>query len=249
MKCLTCLTWLGRAHCPKTALIFGRSVRLPVTMFVTALSQALYGTFLSLGEASCSAVGGFLVLQQSKPDSRSPEIFAPYDVNVDGNLTDRLNGRAGFSEVGKNEVIFEFANPSSQLSALGNDGAVGRNTFRAPGIATMDLAISKRFRFTENQTLEFRAEFFNLFNRTHFGIPVHQVDFPGFGRSFSTVVPARIIQFALKYSLGQLTHGTAKKFIKTRVTVSSADRHSCSGNLRPARRKLNDQPGSAKLER
>ena len=106
----------------------------------------------------------------------------------------------GFSDVGKNEVRFQFVDPLSQFAALGHDGAVGRNTFRAPGMATLDLATSKRFRFTENQSLEFRAEFFNLFNRTHFGMPIHQVDFPGFGRSVSTFVPARTIQFALKYN-------------------------------------------------
>ena len=127
-------------------------------------------------------------------------IFAPYDVNLDGNLTDRLNGTVGFSDVGKNEVRFQFLDPLSQFAALGHDGAVGRNTFRAPGMATLDLATSKRFRFIENQSLEFRAEFFNLFNRTHFGMPIHQVDFPGFGRSVSTFVPARTIQFALKYN-------------------------------------------------
>jgi hypothetical protein len=141
-------------------------------------------------------VSGIGTLQTGQPFT----ILAPFDINLDGNFTDRLNDTTGFQETSDNEQIFEFSEPLSHLAELGKDGAVGRNTFRAPGIATINLATTKRFRFTENQNLEFRAELFNLFNRTHFGIPVHQVGFPGLGRSVNTIVSSRMIQFALKYN-------------------------------------------------
>ena len=141
-------------------------------------------------------VSGIGTLQTGRPFT----ILAPIDENLDGNLSDRLNSSSGFKEVNENELRFEYGAASTQLAAIGRDGAVGRNTFRAPGIATLDLAASKSFRFTERHKLEFRVEFFNLFNRTHFGIPVNQVGFPGFGRSVNTIVPARTIQLALRYS-------------------------------------------------
>jgi hypothetical protein len=141
-------------------------------------------------------VSGIGTLQTGPPFT----ILAPIDENLDGNLSDRLNSSSGFKEVNENELRFEYGAASTQLAAIGRDGAVGRNTFRAPGIATLDLAASKSFRFTERHKLEFRVEFFNLFNRTHFGIPVNQVGFPGFGRSVNTIVPARTIQLALRYS-------------------------------------------------
>lgn len=108
-----------------------------------------------------------------------------YDSNRDGNLTDRV--------------------------ALGANGAivnnVGRNLFRAPGIASVDLALNRKLKITERQSLEFRMEAFNLFNRSNLGIPVNQVDFGGLGvkplteRIFvDTRVPKRLLQFALKYS-------------------------------------------------
>jgi hypothetical protein len=146
-----------------------------------------------LGGWQVSGIGTF---QTGQPFT----LLAPYDTNLDGNLTDRLNAAQSFKEVNQNEQRFEFTDALNQLAQPGTDGAVGRNTFRAPGIATVDLAVSKRFRFTENQELQFRAEFFNALNRTHFGMPVHQVDFPAFGRAVNTLIPARIIQFALKYS-------------------------------------------------
>lgn len=127
-------------------------------------------------------------------------ILAPFDMNLDGNLTDRLNGRGGFQEIRSGPDQFRFDNPLNRLAPIGQPGSEGRNTFRSPGLATIDLAVSKQFRMTERHILECRGEFFNLFNRTHFGMPVNQVDFPGFGRSTSTRVPARVIQVALRVS-------------------------------------------------
>jgi hypothetical protein len=110
------------------------------------------------------------------------------DVNLDGNLTDRV----------------------SQLDAAGlpaDPGSAPRNTFRAPGVATVDATVNKVFRFNENRNLEFRTEVFNIFNHTNFGIPVRQLFFAGVGLSpltnetfVDTRIPARTFQFALKYN-------------------------------------------------
>jgi hypothetical protein len=74
-----------------------------------------------------------------------------------------------------------------------------RNSFRAPGVATVDLGVHKRLSLSQSHTIDFRTEFFNLFNRTHFGIPINEERFPAFERPVNTRTPARTIQFALKY--------------------------------------------------
>jgi hypothetical protein len=79
-------------------------------------------------------------------------------------------------------------------------GSVGRNTVRADNFISWDLSLIKSFRFNENQSLAFRAEGFNLLNRSNFGTPIRVIGSPAFGSSVDTVNPARIIQFALKYS-------------------------------------------------
>jgi hypothetical protein len=56
-----------------------------------------------------------------------------------------------------------------------------RNQLRAPGIYNVDLSLNKFFSLGERRKIEFRTEFYNLFNRTHFGIPVHQL---AFGNAF-----------------------------------------------------------------
>jgi hypothetical protein len=46
--------------------------------------------------------------------------------------------------------------------------------------------------------LNFRAEFFNLFNHTQFGLPNSDSSAGGFGAIGSTVNNPRLIQFGLK---------------------------------------------------
>jgi hypothetical protein len=50
-------------------------------------------------------------------------------------------------------------------------GNIGAYTMRGPGASTLDLALFKIFRFSEYKNLEFRAEAFNLPNKTQLGNP------------------------------------------------------------------------------
>jgi hypothetical protein len=80
---------------------------------------------------------------------------------------------------------------------LGQFGNAKRRFFGGPGINNWDLALSKDFRFTESCSLEFRAEFFNVFNHAQFLAPNGLFN----GSSFGIVTNARdprIGQLALK---------------------------------------------------
>ena len=57
------------------------------------------------------------------------------------------------------------------------------------------------FLFHSMNRLEFRAEFFNIFNFVNFSLPNNNVTVPGtVGRITSTSTGPRVVQFALKYS-------------------------------------------------
>ncbi len=79
-------------------------------------------------------------------------------------------------------------------------GNVPRNAFVGPGQKNLDLSIVKFFPIREKQKLEFRSEFFNLFNHTNFANPVNILASAQFGQILSTSTGPRVIQFALKYS-------------------------------------------------
>jgi hypothetical protein len=125
------------------------------------------------------------------------------DVNLDGNLTDRLNSLNGIVETGDRRQLLRLAPGTSLFSLLASpsqDGRVGRNTFRASNYILLNMALVKNFVLSDRQRVIFRAEFFNFPNRANFAIPVRFLEAPGFGSSTETITPGRRIQFALKYA-------------------------------------------------
>ena len=77
-------------------------------------------------------------------------------------------------------------------------GNLGRNTFRTPSFSNFDLSLVKDTAISETKKIEFRAEFFNIFNEHAFGIPGQVLGSPSFGIASSTALPERQIQFALR---------------------------------------------------
>jgi hypothetical protein len=77
-------------------------------------------------------------------------------------------------------------------------GTMGRNTGIGPRLVNFDGGAHKEFAFTERFRLQFRAEFFNLFNKTNFGSPNANFSNGNFGTITGLASPARQIQFALK---------------------------------------------------
>ena len=110
--------------------------------------------------------------------------------------------------------LIPSSNGTATASATGTDfGNVGRNVLRGPKQMNVDFSIIKRFPIRESKNIEFRAEFFNLFNQVNFANPISnlnaipatnfnatgQIISPGdFGRIISTSNNPRIIQFAVK---------------------------------------------------
>jgi hypothetical protein len=69
---------------------------------------------------------------------------------------------------------------------------------RSHGTNNFDFSLQRYWHFgTENMRLQFRSEFFNLFNRTAFYQPDTFLGDPGFGQVFQAY-PARSVQFGLK---------------------------------------------------
>ena len=80
-------------------------------------------------------------------------------------------------------------------------GDVPRNAFRGPFQQNWDFSVTKRFTIAESHAFQFRTEFFNLWNHPVFRFPsVVNIATPAtFARITETAVPARLIQFSLKY--------------------------------------------------
>ena len=81
---------------------------------------------------------------------------------------------------------------------------LGRNTFRGPAYYDFDFAlikttpIARQASGVERAALQFRAEFFNLFNIVNMGLPANTIKGSGFGVISKTAGTSRQIQFSLK---------------------------------------------------
>jgi hypothetical protein len=115
-----------------------------------------------------------------------PDVVAGCNKSVSGGATARLN--EWFNTAC-------FTQPAA--FAYGDEARVDP-TLRSQGIKNFDFAAFKRTPLSERFELEFRAEFFNLFNRVQFGPPGEYVGVPTFGVISSQANNPRLVQFALR---------------------------------------------------
>jgi hypothetical protein len=159
-------------------------------------------------------INGIVTLSSGYPFSISENRTA--QVNAIGN---RDSLRPSLIPGGNNNPIRK-GNPDAYVDAsqfvlapVGMYGNLGRNTLISPGLVDFDGSIFKNFNIWENHKVQFRAEFFNMFNRPNFGPPVGGngpdntalVNTDGtpntsFGQISYTRTSARQIQVALRYT-------------------------------------------------
>jgi len=82
----------------------------------------------------------------------------------------------------------------------GELGNAARVPVVGPDFVNTDFSVIKQFALPREMGLNFRAEFFNLFNHPQFGMPINDINAIGFGAVNSTVNNPRLVQLALKLS-------------------------------------------------
>jgi hypothetical protein len=162
-----------------------------------------FGLFTDRGAALRALAGGLQIAGIGQFQTGQPfTVNSIFDVNLDGNLTDRLNNTAGITVTNNRQQPLQLTtiNPASMLAAVGQDGHIGRNSFRAGNLLDLNLAVIKNFAIDNTRKLVLRVDIFNFINRANFGIPVRLLEAPGFGKATNTVTPGRRVQIELKYS-------------------------------------------------
>jgi hypothetical protein len=99
-----------------------------------------------------------------------------------------------------------YFNPAAFIQPLpGTYGNAGRNILQGPGLAETDVSLGKKFSLSDRLDLQFRSEFFNVFNHTNFNTPNPVVyasatggPSPTAGVITSTSTTSRQIQLGLK---------------------------------------------------
>jgi len=112
---------------------------------------------------------------------------------------------AGVDPYAHPQTITDWLNPAAfSMPPAGTFGNCGRNTIYGPNFRNVDFSVLKETKLGDTR-LEFRAEFFNIFNHPAFAQPDTTYGTPGFGEIFNTLGStlgagtSRQIQFALKF--------------------------------------------------
>jgi hypothetical protein len=122
------------------------STGLPVTMVETD-DHSLLGT----------AFGGPITLPVDTPDQVGPlQKFDPRQVQTLGGVS----------------AHYYFDPTVFVSSAVGSEGDTKRRFFHGPGINNWNMAFHKDTQLTERVNLQFRADFFNIFNHAQFATPL-----------------------------------------------------------------------------
>jgi Carboxypeptidase regulatory-like domain len=170
---------------------------LPVPQYQGAKGKTLNGWAVS-GITSFQA--GFPIRMGSQADQElensfdfelpgKPDLLAPFRTQ-----DPRKNGGYYF-----NPNLFALPSITASSTPLQLLGDAPRTICCGPGISNFDLSVQKVTPFGETKHIEFRAEFFNIFNHTQFLNPDGVItDGSDFGRVKHTRDP-RNIQFALKF--------------------------------------------------
>ena len=97
------------------------------------------------------------------------------------------------------KTIDHYLNPKAFTQpALGSYSPLGANTILGPGLIQIDMGLTRSFQVRERQSVQFRAEAFNLPNHVNPSTPITAINNANFGKILAAGDP-RLLQFALKY--------------------------------------------------
>ncbi len=155
-------------------------------------------------------VNGVLTLQSGLPFSVVCTAGYPTcDYNLDGYNYDRPSIQGPVKLVANNLTVQDYLNGiflpgngefGTQFYAPTGvqEGNLGRNTFRGPGLADVDFSVERRFPLRENLTLDFIVQSFNAFNRVNLAGVDGSMTSGTFGKSTSVTGNPRTYQFVAK---------------------------------------------------
>ncbi len=139
-----------------------------------------------------------LIFQTGLPFT--PSLASPVANTGTGSRPNRV-GNAGVN----NPTLTRWFNTALDTSgapwatpALYTFGNSGRGVLRAPGRTNVDFSVFKEFPVTERIRLQFRSEFFNIFNHPQFDLPNTNIGTDVAGTISGTVGTPRDIQFGLR---------------------------------------------------
>jgi hypothetical protein len=188
-------------------LSVAQDLHLEEVGFLKPVSRKITDGWELLSISSISSGSPFTVysgIQQTGAGSNG--VDRPDQIGKPSLSTARRNRQDYFGEGRNNDQFFSIPThvPGGTGPNQGVFGTLGRNAFRGPAYYNFDFAFIKDTPFGQRKSgaefmdVQFRAEFFNIFNIVNMGLPANTLNGSGFGQIGKTAGNSRQIQFSLK---------------------------------------------------
>jgi hypothetical protein len=190
------------------SLSVAQDLHLDNVQLLHPIDEKVTGGWELLSISSLSSGSPFTVysgIQQTGAGSNG--VDRPDQIAVPHLSTARADRQDYFGQGASNAADFfsiPIHIPGGTGPNMGVFGTLGRNSFRGPAYYDYDFALIKDTPFgrrrsgAERVDLQFRSEFFNLFNIVDLGLPANILNGSGFGEISKTAGNSRQIQFSLK---------------------------------------------------
>ncbi len=106
--------------------------------------------------------------------------------------------------------IAQWINPAAFTAPAGEYGDAPRNLLRGPGTWQIDFSADKKITLTERAQLEFRSEFFNIFNHPQLGQPQSTFT-PGSTSGFGAIINTVNLNTAIVNPITPVGSGTPRE--------------------------------------
>jgi hypothetical protein len=189
----------GRSDWDRRNAVVASWVWSPKLNFGTPWGSTLLGGWSLTGITTAQSGEAFTVLEgEDIAELGTGSASAGFE------YAERTGAPVTLSHPNRAAMVAQFFNTNAyvpiNLVPPGTIGNAGRNTISGPALSNTDLAIIKDFAFKERYKVQFRSEFFNVFNQVNFKNPANTVDSgPGVFGAILGANSGRQIQFALKF--------------------------------------------------
>jgi hypothetical protein len=153
------------------------------------------------------SLSGVVTAQTGRPMTPMSGFTSGSDLSQAGIGNDRAviapGNPYGKGACGSSAPCVDFLNASLfSQPAVGTFGNAGKGSLRWPGYYNWDMSFSKEFKVNERYRVQFRTEFFNIFNRVNF----RDTNNGGFGNTVQNVA-----------NLNSRTFGTFRSALDQRI--------------------------------
>jgi hypothetical protein len=143
-------------------------------------------------------LSGILSRQSGQPYT----VNTVFDINGDGNLTDRPVIAPSMVQSGNRLLVapdVSLAAAMGLVNGIQTGSEIGRNTFRLPSWNSVDLAAMKPIPLPHGTLLTPRIEMFNAFNSVEFAVPDRWLGSPALGLSGRSLLAPRTLQLVIRF--------------------------------------------------